>query len=136
VYLIHRRQELRAAKVLQERVRSSEKITFLPDTIVQEIRGEQKVEGITILDKSSDITSELALDGVFLAVGMDPKSDLVKDIAKLENGYVCADETGITSQPGLFVAGDVRTKHLRQIVTAVSDGANAITSVTEYLTQI
>jgi thioredoxin reductase (NADPH) len=136
VYLIHRRQELRAAKVLQERVRSSEKITFLPDTIVQEIRGEQKVEGITILDKSSDITSELALDGVFLAVGMDPKSDLVKDIARLENGYVCADETGITSQPGLFVAGDVRTKHLRQIVTAVSDGANAITSVTEYLTQI
>jgi thioredoxin reductase (NADPH) len=133
VYLIHRRKQLRAAKMLQERVLSSEKITFLADTIVQEIHGTQKVESITILDKNSDIESELALDGVFLAVGMDPRSDLVKHIAKLDRGYVCADESGITSQPGLFVAGDVRTKPLRQIVTAVSDGANAVTSITDYL---
>jgi thioredoxin reductase (NADPH) len=133
VYLIHRRKGLRAAKVLQERVFASEKITFLPDNIVQEIHGTQKVEGITILDKETDIASELALDGVFLAVGMDPRSELVKGIAKTEKGYVCADETGITTQPGLFVAGDVRTKPLRQIVTAVSDGANAVTSITEYL---
>jgi thioredoxin reductase (NADPH) len=133
VYLIHRRKQLRAAKMLQERVLSSDKITFLADTIVQEIHGTQKVESITILDKNSDIESELALDGVFLAVGMDPRSDLVKHIAKLDRGYVCADESGITSQPGLFVAGDVRTKPLRQIVTAVSDGANAVTSITDYL---
>jgi thioredoxin reductase (NADPH) len=73
---------------------------------------------------------------VFIAVGMNPRSELAKDIVETENGYVCADETGITTQPGFFVAGDVRTKPLRQIVTAVSDGANVITSITDYLMKI
>lgn len=135
VYLIHRRQEFRAAQVLQEQIHRTDNITFLPDTVITEIRGENKVETVTLQSKRDESTSELELDGVFIAVGMDPQTESVQNVLDLEGGYVPAGEDGITQQPGLFVAGDVRVKRLRQIVTAVSDGANAVTSITDYLAE-
>lgn len=134
VYLIHRRKELRGAKILQEQVEKEEKITFLPDTVVTEIHGDNKVEGVTLASTENGDKKELALDGIFIAVGMHPQTECVSGMIELDNGYVPAGEDGITETPGLFVAGDVRTKRLRQIVTAVSDGANAVASITEYLT--
>lgn len=133
VYLIHRRQELRGTQVLQEQVAKEEKITFLPDTVVKEICGEQMVDHLVIANTKTGEEKELPVSGIFIAVGMDPQTDAVASVLDLEHGYVRAGEDGVTDQPGLFVAGDVRTKKLRQIVTAVADGANSVTSITEYL---
>ena len=135
VYLIHRRQELRGAKILQEQVAGEAKITFLPDTVITQIYGDNKVDGVTLFNKKDESTKELALDGVFIAVGMNPQTETGEKLLCLDHGYVRAGEDGITDQPGLFVAGDVRTKRLRQIVTAVADGANAVTSIIDYLSQ-
>lgn len=135
VYLIHRRQELRGAKILQEQVAGESKITFLPDTVITQIYGDNKVDGVTLFNKKDESTKELALDGVFIAVGMNPQTETVEKLLCLDHGYVRAGEDGITDQPGFFVAGDVRTKRLRQIVTAVADGANAVTSIIDYLSQ-
>jgi thioredoxin reductase (NADPH) len=135
VYLIHRRQGLRAAQVLQEQIKKTENITFLPDRVITEIGGTNKVEQVTLQNVKDQSTSTLALDGVFIAVGMDPQTEAVASVLSLDGGYVRAGEDGVTEAPGLFVAGDVRTKRLRQIVTAVSDGANAVTSIVDYLQQ-
>lgn len=136
VYLIHRRNELRGTKVLQNQVFANEKITFLGASEVTEIVGDKQVNKILVHNKETDETGELALDGVFIAVGMEPQSALYAPLMKLENGYVPAGEDGATERAGLYVAGDVRTKRLRQIVTAVADGANAVNSITEYLTTV
>ena len=134
VYLIHRRNELRGTKVLQEQAFANEKITFLGESEVTEIIGDRQVSGIAVHHKITDETKQIALDGVFIAVGMEPQSALYEPLMKLEHGYVPAEEDGATERSGLYVAGDVRTKCLRQIVTAVSDGANAVHSITEYFT--
>lgn len=134
VYLIHRRNELRGTKALQEQVFANEKITFLGASEVTEIIGDKQVSKVIVRDKKTDEAKELALDGVFIAVGMEPQSALYEPLMKLEHGYVPAEEDCATKRAGLYVAGDVRTKRLRQIVTAVSDGANAVYSITEYLT--
>ena len=134
VYLIHRRNELRGTKALQEQVFANEKITFLGASEVTEIIGDKQVSKVIVRDKETDEAKELALDGVFIAVGMEPQSALYEPLMKLEHGYVPAEEDCATKRAGLYVAGDVRTKRLRQIVTAVSDGANAVYSITEYLT--
>ena len=107
VYLIHRRQELRAAKVLQEQVMAEGKITFIPDTVITEIKGNGKVEKAVLLNKKDGTASELPLDAVFIAVGLNPETDAVASVLTLDNGYVRAGEDGVTEQPGLFVAGDV-----------------------------
>ena len=133
VYLIHRRQELRGTKVLQEQVANEPKITFLPDTVVKEICGEQMVDHLVIANTGTGEEKELPVSGIFIAVGMNPQTDAVVSVLDLDHGYVRAGEDGVTEQPGLFVAGDVRTKKLRQIVTAVADGANSVTSIVEYL---
>jgi thioredoxin reductase (NADPH) len=91
------------------------------------------VEQIGLKNVKDESETTLDLDGVFIAVGMDPQTEVVASVLSLDGGYVRAGEDGITEQPGLFVAGDVRTKRLRQIVTAVSDGANAVTSIVDYL---
>lgn len=134
VYLIHRRNELRGTKALQEQVFANEKITFLGASEVMEIIGDKQVSKVIVRDKETDEVKELALDGTFIAVGMEPQSALYEPLMKLEHGYVPAQEDCATKRAGLYVAGDVRTKRLRQIVTAVSDGANAVYSITEYLT--
>ena len=135
VYLVHRRQGLRATQVLQEQMKNTPNITFLPDREVKRIIGEQKVEKIELNNKAKNEPEELAVDGVFVAIGMEPQAAAYANVLTLEGGYVPAGEDCTTQQPGLFVAGDVRTKKLRQIVTAVSDGANAVASAVDYLTK-
>lgn len=132
VYLIHRRDGLRGAKVLQERVFAKDNIEFMPFYEVDEICGENSVEELILHDNRTNEKSKLGVSGIFIAVGMKPQSELVKNLVKLDDaGYICAGEDCRTSVKGIYAAGDVRTKSLRQIVTAVADGAVAISSVEE-----
>ena len=137
VYLIHRRDKLRAAAVLQKEVMALPNVEILWDTVAKEIKGEDQVQGILIENVKTKKQEELSVDGVFVAVGIIPASDVLKDTADCdEKGYLIAGEDCVTSTPGLFAAGDVRKKKLRQVVTAVADGANAVTSVLEYLSEL
>ena len=137
VYLIHRRDSLRAAATLQEKATENEKIEILWDTVVTGIQGHEQVESIGLLNKKTGEERSLPVDGVFVAVGNQPNSKIVTELLHLDkNGYISADETGVTEIPGIFAAGDIRTKQLRQIVTAVSDGANTVTSVQNYLNSL
>ena len=134
VHLVHRRDSFRGAKTAQEEVKKKENIILHLPWEVKEIAGEQGVEKICIRNTESSDTEEISVSGVFIAVGMQPITEFVKDLVELDaGGYIVAGEEGITSTPGIFAAGDIRTKALRQIVTAVSDGANAVTSVQNYL---
>ncbi len=133
VYLIHRRDALRGARSLQEKVFSQENITIIWDTVVEEICGTEQTEALKLLNKKTGGRSDLPVDGVFIAVGITPNSQPFEGLVAMKQGYIEADETGATSAEGIFAAGDIRTKHLRQIVTAVSDGAAAVTSVEQYL---
>ncbi|MDO4465332.1 MAG: FAD-dependent oxidoreductase [Bacillota bacterium] len=136
VYLIHRRDELRAAAVLQKEVLALPNVEVLWDTVVEKINGEDQVEGISIRNVKNEKKEELPVDGVFVAVGIIPSSEVLKGIADCdEKGYLIAGEDCVTSAPGIYAAGDVRGKKLRQIVTAVADGANAVTSVLQYLSE-
>ena len=126
VYLIHRRDELRGAMVLQEELKRLENVEILYHTVVEEIAGTDAVQGLRIRDTGSGAESELAVQGVFIAVGIHPNTELVQGLLTLdEGGYISAGEDCATAVPGLFAAGDVRKKPLRQIITAVADGANA-----------
>lgn len=133
VYLIHRRDELRGAKVLQERLFALENVEVLWETVVERIEGEEKVKGLLLKNVKSGQSSPLEVDGVFIAVGIKPQSHAFEGVVEMENGYIRAGEDGVTSVPGIFAAGDVRTKALRQIITAAADGANAVSSVERYL---
>lgn len=134
VYLIHRRDELRGARSLQQRVFDTPNIEIIWDSIVESIDGEDMVKMLQIRNKKTNQQTSLALQGVFIAVGITPDTGLVSDLVACDaGGYVCADETCVTSIPGIFAAGDLRTKKLRQIVTAVADGANAITAAENYI---
>ncbi len=134
VYLIHRRNEFRGSASLQEKVRSTEKIEIILNSVPIEIIGNINVNALKTLHDGKE--EKLSTDGIFVAVGTIPNSGLLKDFVKLDkNGYVIADEDGITSVPGFFAAGDVRTKSLRQVVTAVSDGANCIYSAEEFISK-
>lgn len=136
VYLIHRRDELRGEKILQERIAEAENIEVLYSCQVTRIKGEGQVTTLDVYHKKSDETSELAVDGVFIAVGIDPNTELYAGLADQDaNGFLVASENGVTSCQGLFAAGDLRTKELRQVVTAASDGANAVKSVERYLVE-
>ncbi|MCI6615596.1 FAD-dependent oxidoreductase [Ruminococcus sp.] len=129
VILLHRRDSLRAEKILVERLENAENVELMFNSEVAEILGEKGADGVLL--KSGE---RLDCDGVFIAVGIVPRSETVKSLAKLDNnGYIVADESGKTSLDGLFAAGDVRTKALRQIITACSDGANCVDSVNKFL---
>lgn len=129
VYVIHRRKEFRGAATTVEKLRKKENVTFVLEDQVKKITGAEKVNGVVLEDGTA-----IAVDGVFVAYGSVPQTNLLKELVTLdEAGYVKAEETGETSLAGLYVAGDARTKKLRQVVTAVSDGANAATAVVEYL---
>ena len=134
VTLIHRRQEFRAAKTLINRLEQCENVEFVLDSTVEEVYGDGRVEGIRVKNKISGEERDIALQGIFVAVGMEPNTSFIEGKLLLENGYIQAGEDCKTSVAGIFTAGDVRTKPLRQIVTAVADGAVAIKSVEEYLT--
>lgn len=129
VYLIHRRKEFRGAESTLNLLKEKENVEILIDSEVDSILGDDKVTSILLKNKR-----EIILDGIFSAIGMIPKTEILKELIDLdEYGYVKADETGKTNLKGFFVAGDVRKKELRQIVTAVSDGANAATSAINYI---
>lgn len=125
VYLIHRRDALRASPLLEQRIRENSKIEILWNTIVKRIKGGDTIEAIDIESVDDGQKRELALEGLFVAVGMAPQTALLDGKLPLENGYVTVGANGTTSIPGVFVAGDIRKKVLRQIVTAAADGAQA-----------
>ena len=134
VYLVHRRDELRAEKILQESLFACKNVELIWDSIPLSIEGTDKVEALKIRNKKTQEESFIETDGVFIAVGIVPGTEKFKDLVKLdEAGYIVAGEDGITSEPGIFAAGDIRTKNLRQVVTAVADGANAVASAQRYL---
>lgn len=135
VYLIHRRDELRGAKVLQDKVFAADNIKFVPDTVVTSINGSDGlVSSIDTKNVKTNMEENILVNGIFIAVGMKPNVSYINEMVQFDKvGYVMASEDGITSKKGIFVAGDVRTKVLRQVITAVSDGANAVASVEKYL---
>lgn len=134
VYLVHRRDELRGDNILQEALFALPNTEVIWDSIVTRIEGEDAVEAVTLQNVKTKETSRLETAGVFVAVGIQPNTELLPSYIKRdEKGYITADETCETSVPGVYAAGDVRTKPLRQIVTAVADGANAVTSIQKYL---
>ena len=128
------RDELRAAKILQERLKELPNVEILWNHIVTEIKGKDQVEGMVLQNTKENTRQEKEIDGIFIAVGIRPNTVNIEGMPKMdENGYIEAGEDGRTSIDGIFAAGDVRTKRLRQIITAVADGANAVTSVQEYI---
>ncbi|TYO97759.1 thioredoxin-disulfide reductase [Desulfallas thermosapovorans] len=134
VHIIHRRGELRATKILQKRAMENEKIIFHWHSVVEKISGEATVQEIIIKDVRNGETRPLAVDGIFMYVGNRPVSDLVSGLIKVdERGYIITDENMHTSHPGIFAAGDVRQKLLRQVVTAVADGAIAAVAAEKYI---
>lgn len=134
VYLVHRRDELRGAKILQDAFMALPNVEIIWDSVVEAICGEEQVEKVTLRNLKSGEKSQLETDGVFIAVGMHPNTEMVGSLVEMdENGYLKAGETCETSMAGIFAAGDCRTKELRQIITAVADGANAVNSVQKYL---
>jgi thioredoxin reductase (NADPH) len=134
VYLIHRRRSLRAEKILQERAFQNPKIEILWDTIVTKVLGETGVEGLEIMDLRSKDCRTLPLSGVFFYVGLLAKTEFLKGIVSLdEQGYVMTDDNMATSARGVFAAGDVRRKILRQVATAVGDGAAAAFAAERYI---
>lgn len=134
VYLVHRRNELRAAKIAQERAFQNEKIEILWNSIVTNIAGDDKVTGVTVQDVQTSAHRDFEVDGVFIFVGVKPNSDFLSaDISRNTAGFIKVNlemETGI---PGVFAAGDVIDKKMRQICTAAGDGATALASAERYL---
>ena len=134
VYLIHRRDAFRGARILQERVRQTENIELKMNCKVTEIHGEEQVSSVTLHHNIEETEHELQVQGVFIAVGISPNTAALDQFMDQdEQGYIVAGEDTKTSVPGLFAAGDVRTNQLRQVITAAADGANAVTSVERYL---
>lgn len=133
VYLVHRKGELRATKVLQEQLFKS-RVEILWNKEVIEIKGDQVVSEVVLRDTISQNISEIDVDGVFVAVGSEPATSMVKDLLPTDSaGYIIAGEDCNTSIPGVLVAGDIRVKPLRQILTAVADGAICIYEAEKYL---
>jgi len=136
VYVIHRRDELRAIKSSVNKLLANDNVTVLWDSVVESINGTETVESLDIKNVKTGEYSNLEVSGVFVAVGYIPNSQIFKDIVATDsNGYIIAGENTETNIPGIFAAGDIRTKDLRQIITAASDGANAITAVERYLNE-
>jgi len=135
VFLVHRRDRFRATKILQDRVAENGKIATVMNSTVSEISGgNEGVQKITLFNKANQETSELQIKGVFVFVGLEPNTSfLPKEVKVNEQGFIITDERMQTSVEGVFAAGDVRVKPLRQIVTAVSDGAIAAFSASQYV---
>ncbi len=134
VYLVHRRDELRGAKILQDNLMSLSNVEIVWDSVVEKIDGQDQVEEVVIRNVKTNEETKLQADGIFIAVGIHPNTECFAGLVEMDkNGYIIAGESCETSIPGIFVAGDTRTKELRQIITAVADGANAVNSVQKYL---
>ncbi len=135
VYVVHRRDELRADKIVAERAFANDKIEFIWDTVPTRILGDDAVTGIALHNKKTDEDFELAVDGVFVAIGHEPNTAFVADLLELQDGFIVTDEQMRTSQPGIFAAGDVRNTPLRQVTTAVGDAAIAAYSAYRYISE-
>lgn len=134
VYLVHRRDELRASKTYMESLEKTENIEFIWSSEVSEILADEFVTGVKVKSRKDDSIRMVACDGIFVAIGNVPNTELIKGQVQLdEAGYVPADETTRTNVPGVFAVGDMRNKPLRQIVTAVADGAVASKYAEEYI---
>ncbi|MDI6755991.1 MAG: thioredoxin-disulfide reductase [Thermodesulfobacteriota bacterium] len=134
VYIIHRRNALRAVKVLQERAFQNDKIEIIWDTVVVKVLGQTGVEGLDLKNLKTQAMQSLNVNGVFFYVGLRPLTEFLKGHVKLDNlGYVLTDENMAASAAGIFAAGDVRRKLLRQVATAVGDGATAAFAAEHYL---
>lgn len=134
VYIIHRRDELRAVKIVQERAFKNEKIEIIWNSVVQAIEGGDFVEKLILFNRKTEAVSELKVDGVFIYVGIIPNSGLLESRVELdEQGFIKTDNSMHTNIPGVFAAGDVTHKILRQVVTASSDGATAAFSAEKWI---
>jgi thioredoxin reductase (NADPH) len=134
VYLIHRRNAFRAAKISQERAFRNEKIEILWDSVVEKIHGEKSVEGVTLKNVKTGEKREIHLKGLFMYVGWVPNTGFLRGLVSLDSqGFVTTNDQMATSQPGIFAAGDVRVKLLRQVATAIGDGATAAFAAEHYI---
>ena len=137
VYLIHRRDEFRGEDQIVKRLQEKENVEFILNTTVQEIRGEQMVESLRVLNKVTGEESELAVSGIFVAVGQIAQNEKFADVVQLdEGGFIVAGEDCKTSEAGIYAAGDCRTKEVRQLTTAAADGAVAALAACKYIADV
>ena len=126
VYLIHRRDRFRGENAMVNKLLQTKNVEFVLDSVVTELRGKEQLSGIIIKNRVSGIVSELSVNGLFVAVGQMPENERFRDVVELDSsGYIKADESCCTSVPGIYAAGDCRTKQVHQLVTAAADGAVA-----------
>jgi thioredoxin reductase (NADPH) len=137
VTLIHRRDMLRAAKILQERVFANQKIEIVWDSVVTEIEGKDRVESLKVRNLKTNEENNIPCDGVFVSIGYIPNTDFIKDIVKLDDkGYIVTDDDMNTAKEGIFACGDCRKKLLRQVITACGDGATAAFASQQYVEDV
>ena len=137
VYVVHRRDTLRATKIYHEPLMQAENVEFIWNSAVKQLLEDGRLTGVVLRDVNTGMERELTCDGLFVSIGRAPATELVRDKLALDpGGYILADETTKTSLPGVFAVGDVRSKPLRQIVTAVADGAMAAHFAEEYLSTL
>ncbi len=136
VILVHRRDSLRATKIYHEPLQSAENVEFMWNSTVSEFIVDQKIVGAKLVSTQTEDTTSVECDGIFVSIGRAPATEIFSPLLDLDpSGYIIADETTKTNVEGIFAVGDVRTKALRQVVTAVSDGAVAVHYAEEYLTK-
>lgn len=138
VTIVHRRDELRAQKIIQQRAFDNDKIEFIWDTVAEKINGENgKVSSVSLRNVNTDETYDHPIDGVFVYIGMVPLSEPFKSLGVVDDeGYIPTDENMLTKVPGVFAAGDIRVKDLRQVVTATGDGSIAAESAQKYIEEL
>jgi len=137
VYIVHRRDELRAVKLLQRRAFENSKIEFIWDSIIEKFTGKERLDGVIIKNVKTGEKYDKKIDGIFEYIGIKPNNELVKDFIELDtDGFIITDFRMQTSLPGLFAAGDVRNTALRQVITAVADGAVAATYADKFLNNL
>ena len=142
VTLIHRRDQLRAAKSIQEKAFANEKLDFMWNTTIEEIKGDGLVESMIVKDTQTGETREIFADeedgtfGIFVFIGFKPLSDVFEGKLEMDRGYIVTDADMHTNIPGVFAAGDIRVKSLRQVVTAAADGAIAATQAGKYIEEM
>jgi thioredoxin reductase (NADPH) len=134
VYVVHRRDQLRASQVLQERAKKNEKIEFIWDSLVDEIKGKTLVDTLVLRNKKTDVLREISVNGVFVFIGHDPSSKVVKEVVACdESGYVKTNENFETSIKGIFACGEIRSGATWQLVSACGEGCSAALQAEKYL---
>lgn len=134
VYVIVRKDLLRANKASQKKLLETNNVEIIWNSVITKLKGEEKLSGLEIKNTKDDVVKDLEVNGVFVAIGSEPQTELVKDLVALDkNGYIIADESCRTNIDGIFAIGDIRTKEVRQVLTAAADGAVSIYGAEKYL---